>query len=105
MYAVCLGLYWLIPYFLIANPPAPASPLLLGSAITLHTLGVVIMIASDAQKYFVLRVKKGLIDYGMFSRVRHPNYTGEIMLYSSYALLSRVKYKNVFIFLKSVYFQ
>jgi len=45
------------------------------------------MIAADAQKYFTLRVKRGLITDGMFRYIRHPNYLGEMMLYGSFALM------------------
>jgi len=45
------------------------------------------MIAADAQKYFTLRVQRGLIVDGMFRYVRHPNYLGEIMIYLSFALM------------------
>ena len=52
-----------------------------------HTMGVAIMFAADCQKYYTLKVQKGLITDGMFKYVRHPNYTGEIIIYSSYALI------------------
>jgi protein-S-isoprenylcysteine O-methyltransferase Ste14 len=55
--------------------------------IGLHTLGCVIMIAADAQKYFTLQHRRGLITTGMFARIRHPNYLGEMMIYGSYALM------------------
>ena len=53
--------------------------------ISLCILGCAIMIAADAQKYFTLRVQKGLITDGMHRYVRHPNYLGEIMIYGSTA--------------------
>ena len=37
------------------------------------------MIASDAQKYFTLRLKRDLITDGMYRFIRHPNYLGEMM--------------------------
>jgi len=46
------------------------------------------MIGADAQKFFVLKAKKGLITDGFFARIRHPNYLGEMMLYASFAWLS-----------------
>jgi len=49
--------------------------------------GVVIMMVSDGQKYFTLKYRSGLITEGMFKRVRHPNYAGEMMIYAAYALL------------------
>ncbi len=85
-----LGLYWIAPFLLVSGilgARAWPSNGIMGICILIHTLGVVIMIASDAQKHFTLRVKRGLITDGMFRYIRHPNYLGEMMLYGSYALL------------------
>ena len=45
------------------------------------------MIAADAQKYFTLRVQRGLISDGVHRWVRHPNYLGEMLVYGSFALM------------------
>lgn len=85
-----LGLYWVAPILLITDvlgPSRETSLGLLAVAIALHTLGVVMMMGADTQKYFVLRERKGLIEDGWFARIRHPNYLGEMMLYGSYALI------------------
>jgi protein-S-isoprenylcysteine O-methyltransferase Ste14 len=86
-----LGLYWVFPVLLITDvwgPRAAPSPPVLGVAIAVHTLGVVVMMAADTQKYFTLKYRRGLIDEGWFARVRHANYTGEMMIYGAYALLA-----------------
>lgn len=54
-----------------------------------YIFGVVLMMAADAQKTFVLRVRKGLIMNGLFSTTRNPNYCGEIMLYFSFGVLAQ----------------
>jgi len=86
-----LGPYWLFPFLLISGVLGPdhsePSNFMLMFCISLHTLGVVIMMASDCQKYYTLKYHKGLIEEGMFKYIRHPNYLGEMMLYGSYALL------------------
>ncbi|MFC1706959.1 DUF1295 domain-containing protein [Planctomycetota bacterium] len=86
-----LGPYWVAPFLLISSVLGPGypdpSPALISLTIGLHTLGVVVMMASDCQKHFTLRQKRGLITDGMFRYVRHPNYLGEMMLYAAYALL------------------
>jgi protein-S-isoprenylcysteine O-methyltransferase Ste14 len=51
-------------------------------------MGVVLMMGSDAQKFFTLRARRGLITDGFFARIRHPNYLGEMMLYGSFAALA-----------------
>ena len=86
-----LGPYWIAPTLLVTGwmgVEAESRPLwLLASCVGLHTLGVVLMMCADAQKYYTLKAQRGLITEGVFARVRHPNYTGEMMIYGSYALL------------------
>ena len=54
-----------------------------------HTLGCVLMMASDSQKYFTLKYKKGLINEGWFKKIRNTNYLGEMMIYLTYAMISK----------------
>lgn len=54
----------------------------------LYILGVVLMIATDVQKYVVLEYKKGLIDNYLLKNNRNTNFFGEMMLYSSFAILT-----------------
>lgn len=86
-----LGLYWLIAWLLISGVSQPVYPLpdhaWFALCIALHTLGIAIMLSADAQKFYTLKVQRGLITTGMFRYVRHPNYLGEMMIYGSYALL------------------
>ena len=91
-FLLVLGPYWVAPWLLIsgaygAGEPAPSNALL-ALSISLHTAGLALMIGSDAQKYFLLRARSGLITDGFFKFIRHPNYLGEIMIYASYALLA-----------------
>lgn len=83
-----LGPYWLIPWLLISND-VQASPLLITFATTLYVLGLATMMGADTQKFFVLKARRGLITDGWFSRVRHPNYLGEITIYASFAVLAQ----------------
>jgi protein-S-isoprenylcysteine O-methyltransferase Ste14 len=46
------------------------------------------MVGADAQKYFVLRARRGLITDGFFARTRNPNYLGEMMIYASFAIVA-----------------
>lgn len=87
-----LGLYWVFGWLLISGTSQPKYPLSdhmwFSLCITLCMLGSVIMIAADAQKFFTLRVKRGLITDGMHRWVRHPNYLGEMMIYASFAMMA-----------------
>lgn len=87
VWALVLGPYWLAPW-LIVSRRIEAPDWLLGAAILAYAVGVTLMMGSDAQKFFVLKARRGLIRDGFFARVRHPNYLGEMMLYGSFAALS-----------------
>jgi len=93
MWLFVLGLYWIAPFLLISDVlgvdrPDPA-PWLYAVAIAAYAIGVVLMMGSDAQKYFTLKARKGLITTGFFRHIRHPNYLGEMLIYGSFALLVR----------------
>ncbi len=85
-----LATYWIAPFLLISRPEASVVPnWFLAFCIALHTLGIVIMISADCQKHFSLKYHKALITDGIFRYSRHPNYLGEMMVYTSYALLAQ----------------
>ncbi|MEM7064686.1 MAG: DUF1295 domain-containing protein [Cyanobacteria bacterium P01_B01_bin.77] len=82
-----VSLYWVAPFILISSGVEP--PLLLvAAAIALNILGVFLHYVSDAQKYYTLKYKSGLITEGLFSRCRNTNYLGEILIYLSFAMLT-----------------
>jgi protein-S-isoprenylcysteine O-methyltransferase Ste14 len=85
-WVLVLGPYWIAPILLVVGD-VQAPPALLGAATFLYALGAVLMMVADAHKYFVLKVRRGLITDGLFGVVRHPNYLGEMMLYASFALI------------------
>jgi protein-S-isoprenylcysteine O-methyltransferase Ste14 len=86
-----LGWYWVFGWLLISGTSHPSYPLpdyaWFCVCISLCIVGSAIMVAADAQKYFTLRVKRGLVTDGMFRYIRHPNYLGEIMIYGSFAMM------------------
>lgn len=83
-----LGLYWVAPFILISNY-TETSPLIITLAIAINLFGVFFHYGSDAQKYYTLKYKKGLITEGFFARCRNPNYLGEILIYTSFAMLAQ----------------
>ena len=91
-FAAVLGLYWVFGWLLISRTSQPVYPLpeavWFALCISLCLIGSVIMIAADAQKFYTLRLQRGLITDGMHRWVRHPNYLGEMMIYSSFAMLA-----------------
>lgn len=89
-FAGVLGWYSLFGWLMFTRPtPAYplAEPIWLALCVLLNLVGTAVMLAADAQKYFTLKARPGLITDGMFRYVRHPNYLGEMMLYASFALL------------------
>uniref|UniRef100_A0A6B2LHG5 Uncharacterized protein n=1 Tax=Arcella intermedia TaxID=1963864 RepID=A0A6B2LHG5_9EUKA len=86
--SLALIMYWRTGWVVITTKPY-ISPIRAGLAVFLHTMGLVMMIASDTQKYFTLKYKPGLITEGWFSRSRNTNYLGEVFLYCSYCIMAQ----------------
>ncbi len=80
--------YWIAPFLLISSHVEPPTPLI-ALAIFTNIMGVLLHFGSDAQKYFTLKYRSGLITEGFFSRCRNPNYLGEILIYLGFAILSQ----------------
>ena len=51
-------------------------------------IGVFFMVGSDAQKFYTLKYKKGLISEGFFRKTRNPNYFGEYLIYLSFVMMT-----------------
>ena len=84
---IFLGSYWIAPFILISSQKLVSSPIIAAS-ISINIIGVFLHFASDAQKYFTLKIKKELIRDGFFKNIRNTNYLGEILIYLSFAILS-----------------
>jgi steroid 5-alpha reductase family enzyme len=83
---VLVSLYWVAPFILISSGSQPPLPLV-AAAISLNILGVFLHYTADAQKYYTLKYRSGLITEGFFARSRNTNYLGEILIYGSFAML------------------
>jgi protein-S-isoprenylcysteine O-methyltransferase Ste14 len=93
-----LCLYWSAAYIIIVHR-VTAEPSLVMLSILLAMVGTCVMMAADAQKFFVLQLRAQLkpssghapflISDGWFSHVRNTNYFGEILVYSSFCLLAQ----------------
>ena len=82
-----LGLYWIAPWLLISQLIEPSAAII-AAAVVLNMFGVMLHYGSDAQKYFTLKYKPGLITEGFFARCRNTNYLGELLIYSGFGLLT-----------------
>ncbi len=85
---VIVNLYWVAPFILISSGSVPPLPLV-AAAISLNIFGVFLHFASDAQKYYTLKYRPGLIAEGFFARSRNTNYLGEIFIYTAFAMLTQ----------------
>ncbi|MGB3656185.1 MAG: DUF1295 domain-containing protein [Rivularia sp. (in: cyanobacteria)] len=81
-----INLYWVAPFILISSGSIPSPPSI-AAAISINILGIFLHYSSDAQKYYTLKYKSGLITEGFFARCRNTNYLGEICIYFGFALL------------------
>lgn len=82
-----LGLYWIAPWLLISQQIEPSAAII-AVAVVLNMFGVMLHYGSDAQKYFTLKYKPGLITEGFVARCRNTNYLGELLIYSGFGLLT-----------------
>lgn len=82
-----LLLYWIAPWYLISNHIEPTAGYI-ATSVCLVVLGTMLHFGSDAQKYFTLKYKPGLITEGFFRTNRNTNYLGELMIYTGFALLT-----------------
>jgi protein-S-isoprenylcysteine O-methyltransferase Ste14 len=83
-----VSLYWVAPFILISRGTVPPPPLI-AAAIAINIIGVFLHYSSDAQKYYTLKYRQGLITEGFFARSRNPNYLGEILIYLGFAMLTQ----------------
>ena len=84
---VPLAGYYIAPFLLISRHVVLPPPVI-GLVLCLYTMGIFLHYVSDAQKYYTLKLQPGLIEDGLFARVRNPNYLGEILIYIAFAILS-----------------
>lgn len=82
-----LSLYWLTGFLIVRADTEPGTPVLV-LALLVYLAGLVLHHVADAQKYYALEHGAGLITDGLFARTRNPNYLGEMLLYSAFALLA-----------------
>tara|TARA_A100000164_G_scaffold379470_1_gene423828 strand:- start:1239 stop:1874 length:636 start_codon:yes stop_codon:yes gene_type:complete len=81
-----LLLYW-APALIITSTGHEASLPATVIAIFTFIIGVFYHFVSDMQKHIFLKNNSGLITDGFWKQCRHPNYFGELLIYSSFAIL------------------
>ena len=85
---VGLSLYWIAPWIIVSRG-VEVPNWFLTVCISMYALGVFLHFSSDMQKYVSLKLRPNqLIADGLWGKVRNPNYLGELLIYSGFALLS-----------------
>ena len=59
----------------------------LAACVCSYTLGVFFHFSSDMQKHTTLSIQPGLINTGLWSRLRNPNYFGELLIYLGFVAI------------------
>ena len=83
-----ISVYYLFPFVTAKNTIEISKLEILVSSL-FYSFGLLLHHGADIQKYFQLKYIPGkLIKNGFFSIVRHPNYTGEFMIWIGLILIS-----------------
>lgn len=83
-----LTLYWIAPW-IITRYDVRAPAWLLAVAVSTFAFGLFLHFCADMQKYLLLSLRpRRLITTGLWSRLRNPNYLGELLIYLAFALLA-----------------
>ena len=83
-----LGLYWVGPWLLISGRAQPPGSWWLALCVATFALGVFFHFTSDMQKHIQLSLRPGvLITDGLWSRLRNPNYFGELLIYLGFTMV------------------
>jgi protein-S-isoprenylcysteine O-methyltransferase Ste14 len=83
-----VGVFYALPgYFAFINPtPIAYTSVLI--ALPLYIFGSLINTAADVQKMTAKSLGAGLVSDGIWSSVRHVNYLGDLMRYTSFSVVS-----------------
>jgi Predicted membrane protein len=77
-----------LPGLLAFINPVPISQVAVAVALGLFIFGSLINASADAQKTTAKAMGAGLVSDGIWRRVRHVNYLGDLLRYSSFAVVA-----------------
>jgi protein-S-isoprenylcysteine O-methyltransferase Ste14 len=83
-----VGVFYTLPAFLAFTNPTDLSLITTAIAIPLFYFGSLINTAADIQKSTAKIAGVGLVRTGVWSGVRHVNYTGDLMRYLSFSVVA-----------------
>ncbi len=83
-----VGVFYCLPGWLAMANPVPLSSLTAALGIVLYLFGSLINTGADIQKMTARQLGEGLVCDGIWRRVRHVNYLGDLLRYSSFAVIA-----------------
>ena len=83
-----VGLFYALPGFLAFTNPDPIAYLTVAIALPLYIFGTLINTAADVQKMTAKGMGAGLVNDGAWRSIRHINYLGDLMRYTSFGVVS-----------------
>jgi steroid 5-alpha reductase family enzyme len=84
-----LGVFWLSPWLIVTHRTATPPVWWNAMCVALFVFGVFLHFAADMQKHVSLALRPGvLFTDGLWSRVRNPNYLGELLIYGGFSLVA-----------------
>ena len=83
-----VGVFYCLPGYLAFTNPNPASYITIAVALPLYIFGSLINTGADVQKTTAKKLKGGLVKDGIWRSVRHVNYLGDLMRYSSFSVIA-----------------
>jgi iron complex transport system ATP-binding protein len=83
-----VGLFFSLPGWLAMANPAPLAPFTAALAVVLFSFGSLINTTADVQKTTARQLGVGLVCDAAWRRIRHVNYLGDLLRYSSFAVLA-----------------
>lgn len=83
-----VGVFYALPGYLAFTNPVPIPALAVGIALPLYIFGSLINTAADVQKMTAKNLGVGLVSDGIWRSVRHVNYLGDLLRYTSFSVVA-----------------
>ena len=83
-----IGVFYALPGYLAFTNPNPISYLTIAIALPLYIFGSLINTGADVQKMVAKSKESGLVKDGIWRSVRHVNYLGDLMRYTSFSVMA-----------------
>ena len=83
-----IGVLYSLPGLLAFLNPVPISQVAVALALGLFSFGSLINASADTQKTTAKAMGAGLVSDGIWRRVRHVNYLGDLLRYLSFAVVA-----------------